>query len=153
MKISSSAVSNSLRSHGLCVAHQAPRSREFSRWKSTGVCCCFLLQGIFLTQGSNPGLLHCRQILYHPSHQGKNYLASTKTVSFLSHPSLSSPPLPSWALQNKSDIPSCLRLCLVTPPINEHRLLFQTSWVQTHLCGCVSLGESSNLSESYRTHQ
>ena len=25
----------------------------------------FLLQGIFLTQGSNPGLLHCRQILYH----------------------------------------------------------------------------------------
>ena len=30
----------------------------------------FLLQGIFLTQGSNPGLLHCRQALYHLSHQG-----------------------------------------------------------------------------------
>ena len=30
----------------------------------------FLLQEIFLTQGSNPGLLHCRQILYHLSHQG-----------------------------------------------------------------------------------
>ena len=30
----------------------------------------FLLQGIFLTQGSNPGLLHCRQILYHLSHEG-----------------------------------------------------------------------------------
>ena len=28
-----------------------------------------LLQGIFLTQGSNPGLPHCRQILYHLSHQ------------------------------------------------------------------------------------
>ena len=28
--------------------------------KSTGVGCHFLLQGIFLTQGSNPGLLHCR---------------------------------------------------------------------------------------------
>ena len=28
-----------------------------------------LLQGIFLTQGSNPGLLHCRQVLYHLSHQ------------------------------------------------------------------------------------
>ena len=26
--------------------------------------CHFLLQGIFLTQGSNPGLLHCRQMLY-----------------------------------------------------------------------------------------
>ena len=29
-----------------------------------------LLQGIFPTQGSNPGLLHCRWILYHLSHQG-----------------------------------------------------------------------------------
>ena len=31
----------------------------------------FLLQGIFPTQGSNPGLLHWRQILYHLSHQGR----------------------------------------------------------------------------------
>ena len=38
--------------------------------KSTGVGCHFLLQGIFLTQGSNPGLLHCRQTLYPLSHQG-----------------------------------------------------------------------------------
>ena len=30
----------------------------------------FLLQGIFSTQGSNSGLLHCRQILYHLSCQG-----------------------------------------------------------------------------------
>ena len=30
----------------------------------------FLLQGIFPTQESNPDLLHCRQILYHLSHQG-----------------------------------------------------------------------------------
>ena len=28
------------------------------------------LQGIFLTQGSNPGLWHCRQIFYHLSDQG-----------------------------------------------------------------------------------
>ena len=32
--------------------------------KNTGVGCHALLQGIFPTQGSNPGLLHCRQILY-----------------------------------------------------------------------------------------
>ena len=37
--------------------------------KNTGVGCHFLLQGIFPTQGSNPGLPHCRQILYHLSHQ------------------------------------------------------------------------------------
>ena len=30
----------------------------------------FLLQGIFLTQGLNPGLLHCRQIPYQLSHKG-----------------------------------------------------------------------------------
>ena len=33
--------------------------------------CHFLLQGIFPTQESNPGLLHCRQILYRLSHQGR----------------------------------------------------------------------------------
>ena len=37
--------------------------------KNTGVDCHFLLQGISLTQGLNLGLLHCRQILYHLSHQ------------------------------------------------------------------------------------
>ena len=31
--------------------------------KNTGVGCHALSQGIFPTQGSNPGLLHCRQIL------------------------------------------------------------------------------------------
>ena len=38
--------------------------------KNTGVGCHALLQGIFPIQGSNPGLLHCRKILYHLSHQG-----------------------------------------------------------------------------------
>ena len=51
------------------IACQVPLSMEFSR-QDTGVGCHSLLQGIFPTQGSNPGLLHCRQILYHLSHQG-----------------------------------------------------------------------------------
>ena len=38
--------------------------------KNTGVGCHALLQGIFPTWGLNLGLLHCRQILYHLSHQG-----------------------------------------------------------------------------------
>ena len=38
--------------------------------KNTRVGNQFLLQGIFLTQGLNPGLLHCRQTLYQLSHQG-----------------------------------------------------------------------------------
>ena len=46
----------------------------YSPWNSpgqnTGVSSLSLLQGIFLTQGSNPGLPHCRQILYQLSHKG-----------------------------------------------------------------------------------
>ena len=38
--------------------------------KNAGVGCHSLLQEIFPTQGSNPGLLHCRQILYCLSHKG-----------------------------------------------------------------------------------
>ena len=37
--------------------------------KNTGVGCHALLQGIFPSQRSNPGLLCCRQILHHLSHQ------------------------------------------------------------------------------------
>ena len=45
----------------------------YSSWNSpsqnTGVGSCSLLQGIFPTQQSNPGPLHCRWVLYHLSHQ------------------------------------------------------------------------------------
>ena len=42
----------------------------YSPGKNIGVGCHFPLERIFPTQGSNPCLLHCRQILYHLSHQG-----------------------------------------------------------------------------------
>ena len=49
-------------------------SRLLCPWNSPGqnirVGSCSLLQGTFPTQGSNPGLPHCRRILYHLSHQG-----------------------------------------------------------------------------------
>ena len=60
---SCSAVSDSLQPHGL-----------YSPWNSlgqnTGVGSLSLLQAIFPTQGLNPDLLCCRQILYQLSHQG-----------------------------------------------------------------------------------
>ena len=52
------------------VAPQAPLPWDFPG-KNTEVACHVLLQGIFLTQGSNlslPCLLHCRQILYLLNH-------------------------------------------------------------------------------------
>ena len=52
--------------------------------KNTGVDCHFLLQGIFLTQGLNLGLLRCRQTLYHLSHQGSPpiYILISLSLSF-----------------------------------------------------------------------
>ena len=46
--------------------------------------CHFLLQGIILTQGSNPGLLHCRQMLYHLFRTlSKPFLCSFSLLFFL----------------------------------------------------------------------
>ena len=52
--------------------------------KNTRVCCHALLRGIFPTQGLNPGLLNCRRILYHLSHQRSqwNYYADTTDMTF-----------------------------------------------------------------------
>ena len=50
--------------------------------KNTGEGCHALFQGIFLTQGSNPGLPHCRQILYHPSHQGSPRIVKWEAFPF-----------------------------------------------------------------------
>ena len=58
-----SVVSDSLRPHGL-----------YSLWNSpghnTGVGSLSVLQGIFPTQGLNPGLPHCRRILYQLRNKG-----------------------------------------------------------------------------------
>ena len=56
-------VSKSLQSRGLWPA------RLLCQWNfpgnNTGVGCHFFLQGIFPTQVSNPGLLHCRLMICH----------------------------------------------------------------------------------------
>ena len=56
----------------------------YSPSKNTGVGCHALLQEIFPTHGSNPGLPHCRQILYRLSHQGSDYNLLTGLLSLLS---------------------------------------------------------------------
>ena len=64
-----------------CSLHQAPLLWDFPG-KSTAVGCHCLLQGIFPTQGSNPGLPHCRQMLYHLSHQGSQEVYTLDIVKF-----------------------------------------------------------------------
>ena len=78
-----SVMSDSLQPHGMQL------SRLPCPWdspdKNTGVRCHALLQEIFPTQGSNPGLSNRRQILYRLSHQGS----------------------PSWCYKGMSLVPSC----------------------------------------------
>ena len=64
---SRSVVSNSLRPHGLYSPWNSPG-------QNTGGGSLSLLRGIFPTQGSNPGPLHCRLILYQLSHKGKPFI-------------------------------------------------------------------------------
>ena len=64
---SCSVMSDSLWPHGLYSPWNSPR-------QNTGVGSLSLLQGIFSTQGSNPGLPCCRRILYQLSHKGSPVL-------------------------------------------------------------------------------
>ena len=60
-----------------CLTLCDPVTYIYSPWnfpgQNTGVGSLSLLQGIFPTQGSNPGLLHRRQIFYQLSHKGSAY--------------------------------------------------------------------------------
>ena len=82
-----------LQSHGL------QPSRLLSPWdspgKNTGVGCHFLLQGVFLTQGSNSQLLHCRQSFYQLGHQDPYKPCAGHRVWVLLQVNLSRHPLPS----------------------------------------------------------
>ena len=84
--VSCSVVSDSLRPHGLWPTRLLwpwTSPGKTSPGKNTGVGCHSLLQGIFLTQGSNPGLLHC---LHSLSHQGSPALHIVVIYCSLSWP-------------------------------------------------------------------
>ena len=97
---SHSVVSDSLWSYGL-----------YSPWNSlglnTGVSGLSLLQGIFPTQGSNPGHLHGRQILYQLSHKRSHALAILNYLHFLDWACCLLPP----ALCTSSSLPCLANYC------------------------------------------
>ena len=72
--VSHSVMSSSFRHHGLYCPWNSPV-------QNTGGGSRSLLQGIFLTQGSNPDLTRCRWILYQLSHKG-----SPRILEWLAYP-------------------------------------------------------------------
>ena len=108
--VSHLVVSDSLGPHGLQPA------RLLCPWnspgKNTGVGSHSLLQGIFLIQGSNLGLLPCRQILYHLSHQG-------------------SPASNDWSVQGYKDL---INLPQFRISLQDHSSFRALLWDQLRLC-------------------
>ena len=115
---------NSLQPHGLQL------TRFLCPWdfpgKDTGMGCHFLLQGIFLTQGSNLGLLHCRQILYQLSYK-RDPLLGLEAPSYLT--SLTS----SSSLQ-----PSSISFRIL---FLKHKSDHNMHWLKTSTCSSVSIGQ------------
>ena len=72
---SCSVVSDCLRPHGLGSPWNSPG-------QDTGVGSLSLLQGIFPTQDSNPGLPHCKWILYQLSHKGSPRILEWVDIAF-----------------------------------------------------------------------
>ena len=69
-----SVMSHSLQPHGLYNPWNSPG-------QNTGVGSLSLLEGLFPTQGWNPGLPHCGKILYQLSHQGSPYMWLSKSLT------------------------------------------------------------------------
>ena len=111
---SRSVVSNSLRPH-----------RLYSPWNSpgqnTGVGSRSLLHGIFPTQGSNPGLLHCRQILYQLSHKG-----SPRILEWVAYPYSSRSSRP----RNRTGV-SCIAGRFFTNWAIREALILRNSWCKS----------------------
>ena len=84
----------SLQSCPTLTSHGLQTARLLCPWDSPGknsaVGCHALLQGISLTLGLNPGLLHCRQVLQYQCHLGSNQCGTFELCATLdvqiSHP-------------------------------------------------------------------
>ena len=97
--------------------------------QNTGVGSLSVLQGIFPTQGSSPGLPHCRQILYQPSTQGK----PNKRVHVLQQKMLyaATKTQCSKKKKKKKKIELCYGLifCLVYDPLSMPATVSRGSWL------------------------
>ena len=125
-----------------------------SRGQNTGVGSLSLLQEIFPTQILNPGLLHCRQILYELSHQGSSRILEWVAHSFPSgsswprnwtgFPWIASRFFAGWAARGSSNcISYLLRPLLVEPSVEsggKNKMGFTEAQAQHHgqvTQGCI----------------
>ena len=108
--------------------------------KNTGVGSHFLLQGIFPTQESNPGLLPCRQILYQLSYEGRPTHEAGNRSRYCLLPQFALTPSSHWfpcllAISTCFNMPSssCFRYFI-------HALLLTENVLPSALCPTFSPG-------------
>ena len=128
-------MSDSLWPHGLWPA------RLLCPWdspgKDTGVGSLSLLQGVLPTQGSNPGLLLCRQILYHLSHQGTQWSPwgcyyFSKNASNMNPPWVAATPEKDVLPKSADPIPEdILKTNVIRFQICLKSFLFKSHWMYT----------------------
>ena len=113
----------------------------YSPWNSpgqnTGVGCLSLLQGIFPTQESNPGLLHCGWVLYQLSHKGSPRILAWEPFPSpgdlpnpgikLGSPTMQVDSLPTelWGKPRKEVVGIHLHLSQLVQEKTAHRVSFQ----------------------------
>ena len=134
---SRSVMSDSLQPHGLYSPWNSPG-------QNTGVGNLSLLQGIFPTQGSNPGLMHCRQILYQLSHKGSNSYVGLVFILYYNSPHTRNPLRDLPPPQHK------------VPGYTKRSLQNRTSWAAHHKQSqtqvAFSMAELTSHPRSISTH-
>ena len=119
--------------------------------KNTGVGCHLLPQGILPTQESNPGILHCWQILYQLSYKGSPVMKYTKHLLWAA--------LVAQLLKNPPAMQETLvwYLQLERPPVEKNRLLTPVFWGfpgdsdgKESACNSGDLGSNPGLGKSAR---
>ena len=101
--------------------------------QNTGVGSLTLLQGIFPTQGLNPGLPHCRQILYQLSHKG-----SPKILEWVDYPFSSGSSQP----RSVSCIAGRFFTSWATRETKEWNFVFAATWIDLE---SIMLSEISHI--------
>ena len=111
-----------------------------------------LLQRIFPTQGSNPGLPHCRWIIYQLSHKGSpRTLEWVYTGIHIHAPALPQNPFPSRLTHNIEQSPLCstvgpcwlsiINSSMIQPPTSKH-------WVLSQVLGMITAVATYPISHS-----
>ena len=106
--------------------------------------CHFLLQEIFPSQGSNPGLLHCRQTLSRLSYQGRSHNINSVELNKLSEQLLDGKMKSSYSFSRYEGRFTVWRASLVAQLV-KNLLANQETWVQ-------SLGWEDTLEKGTATH-